>query len=97
LGPSRGPSLRRALIIVWLNDELAGFGEWALITQGNILLVVIISFRCGFVDELSALAAVPRPARLRDRRRVSQGLISIGSSNGSGIWSDFTARRSTAR
>lgn len=55
LGTLTGP-LFGAGIIIWLNDELAGFGEWALILQGVILLVVIIFFRRGFVGELSALA-----------------------------------------
>lgn len=54
LGTLTGPAFG-AFIIVWLNEELAGFGEWALITQGIILLVVIIFFRRGFVGELSAL------------------------------------------
>lgn len=54
LGTLTGPAFG-AMIIVWLNEELAGFGEWALITQGIILLVVIVFFRRGFVGELSAL------------------------------------------
>ncbi len=33
-----------AAIVVILNDELAGLGEWALIAQGVILLVVIVFF-----------------------------------------------------
>ena len=42
-------------IIVLMNDYLAGFGEWALIAQGFILLAVVVFFRRGFVGELSAL------------------------------------------
>ncbi|MDN2582091.1 branched-chain amino acid ABC transporter permease [Aquibium sp. ELW1220] len=55
LGTLLGP-IFGAGIIIWLNDYLAGFGEWALISQGVILLVVIVFFRRGFVGELSALA-----------------------------------------
>lgn len=62
LGTLTGP-LFGAGIIIWLNDQLAGFGEWALILQGTILLTVIIFFRRGFVGELSALF------RWVDRRR----------------------------
>jgi len=40
---------------VLMNDYLAGFGEWALIAQGFILLAVVVFFRRGFVGELSAL------------------------------------------
>lgn len=55
LGTLLGP-IFGAGIIIWLNDYLAGFGEWALISQGVILLLVIVFFRRGFVGELSALA-----------------------------------------
>ncbi len=54
LGTLTGPAFGAA-IIIWLNDNLAGLGEWALISQGVILLAVIIFFRRGFVGELSAL------------------------------------------
>jgi branched-chain amino acid transport system permease protein len=54
LGTLTGPVFGAGIIIL-LNDYLAGFGEWALISQGVILLVVIVFFRRGFVGELSAL------------------------------------------
>lgn len=54
LGTLTGPMFGAA-IIIWMNDYLAGFGEWALISQGVILLIVIVFFRRGFVGELSAL------------------------------------------
>lgn len=54
LGTLTGP-IFGAGIIIWLNEQLAGFGEWALITQGIILLVVLVFFRRGFVGELGAL------------------------------------------
>ncbi len=56
LGTLTGPMFGAA-IVVFMNDYLAGFGEWALIAQGCILLVVIVFFRRGFVGELTALAA----------------------------------------
>lgn len=55
LGTLVGPVFGAAGIIL-LNDYLAGFGEWALVSQGVILLVVIVFFRRGIVGELSALA-----------------------------------------
>jgi branched-chain amino acid transport system permease protein len=54
LGTLAGPMFG-AGIIVLMNDYLAGFGEWALIAQGCILLAVVVFFRRGFVGELSAL------------------------------------------
>jgi len=54
LGTLTGPAFGAA-IIIWLNEHLSAFGEWALITQGVILLLVIVFFRRGFVGELEAL------------------------------------------
>ncbi|MEI5676811.1 MULTISPECIES: branched-chain amino acid ABC transporter permease [unclassified Mesorhizobium] len=54
LGTLTGPMFGAAIIIL-MNDHLAGFGEWALIGQGVILLVVIVFFRRGFVGEIGAL------------------------------------------
>jgi len=54
IGTLTGPMVGAA-VIIWLNDHLAQFGEWALISQGAILLLVIIFFRRGLVGELSAL------------------------------------------
>ena len=65
LGTLTGPMFGAAIIIL-MNDYLAGFGEWALIAQGCILLIVIVFFRRGFVGELSALGAYLK-------RRKAQG------------------------
>jgi branched-chain amino acid transport system permease protein len=54
LGTLTGPMFGAGIIIM-LNDHLAGLGEFALISQGVILLCVIVFFRRGFVGELSAL------------------------------------------
>lgn len=54
LGTLTGPVFGAAIIIL-LNDYLAGFGEWALISQGAIFLAVIVFFRRGFVGEAAAL------------------------------------------
>lgn len=67
LGTLLGP-IFGAGIIIWLNDYLAGFGEWALISQGVILLVVIVFFRRGFVGELSALATFLANRRKADAK-----------------------------
>jgi branched-chain amino acid transport system permease protein len=55
LGTLTGPVFGAGIIIL-LNDHLAAFGEWALISQGAILLVVVVFFRRGFVGEIGALA-----------------------------------------
>jgi branched-chain amino acid transport system permease protein len=64
LGTLIGPMVGAGGIIL-LNDHLAGFGEFALISQGVILLVVVVFFRRGIVGELSALG------RFLSRRRRS--------------------------
>lgn len=65
LGTLLGPIFGAGMIIL-LNDYLAGFGEWALVCQGVILLAVIVFFRRGLVGELTAFAAF-----LRNRRAAS--------------------------
>ena len=54
IGTLTGPMVGAAAII-WLFDHLAQFGEWALISQGAILLIVILFLRRGIVGELTAL------------------------------------------
>lgn len=64
LGTLTGPMFGAAFVIL-MNDHLAGLGEWALISQGAILIVVIAFFRRGLVGELSA--AVRRLRRRKER------------------------------
>lgn len=65
LGTLSGPMFGAAIVVI-LNDELAGLGEWALIAQGVILLVVIVFFRRGFVGEIAALLAKWKKPRKSD-------------------------------
>ena len=53
LGTLDGPMVGAGIVIV-LNDYLAGFGEWSLVAQGAIMLLVIIFLRRGVVGELGA-------------------------------------------
>ncbi|MGN0933382.1 branched-chain amino acid ABC transporter permease [Falsigemmobacter intermedius] len=53
LGTLTGPMVGAGFII-WLNEHLATLGEWALISQGVILLLVIMFLRRGIVGELNA-------------------------------------------
>lgn len=62
LGTLSGPMVGAAIVIA-MNDELAKFGEWALIAQGVILILVILFFRRGVVGEAGALIR-----RLRERK-----------------------------
>ncbi|MGU3495528.1 branched-chain amino acid ABC transporter permease [Xanthobacteraceae bacterium A53D] len=50
LGPVVG-----AAIIVTMQNYLAGFGEWVLVIQGVIFVIVVSVFRRGVVGELAAL------------------------------------------
>ncbi|OYU47636.1 MAG: branched-chain amino acid ABC transporter permease [Rhizobiales bacterium PAR1] len=52
LGTFSGP-LFGAAIIILLNDTLSSAGEWALVLQGVIFLIVLVFFRTGFVGLLS--------------------------------------------
>lgn len=62
LGTMSGPMVGAGIIIV-LNDQLAQFGEWALIAQGVILILVILFLRRGVVGEAGALIR-----RIRSRK-----------------------------
>lgn len=62
LGTLAGPMVGAALIVL-LNDHLAQFGEWALIIQGTVFLLVILFFRRGIVGELQAFLRKTRIAR----------------------------------
>lgn len=53
LGTLFGPMVGAGFII-YLNEYLASFGEWALISQGVILLLVIMFLRRGIVGEFNA-------------------------------------------
>ncbi|GGA66659.1 branched-chain amino acid ABC transporter permease [Nitratireductor aestuarii] len=53
LGTLFGPMVGAGFII-YLNEYLASFGEWALISQGIILLLVILFLRRGIVGEFNA-------------------------------------------
>ena len=63
LGTLTGPMVGAGIVIM-LNDYLAGFGEWSLIAQGAIMLLVIIFLRRGVVGELGAYLNRHRIARI---------------------------------
>jgi branched-chain amino acid transport system permease protein len=43
-----------SLVIVTMQNYLAGFGEWVLIIQGVVFVVVVLAFRKGIVGEFTA-------------------------------------------
>jgi branched-chain amino acid transport system permease protein len=53
LGTVFGPIVGAAVIIT-MQNYLAGFGEWVLVIQGSIFVVVVLLFRRGIVGELAA-------------------------------------------
>ncbi len=53
LGTIFGPILG-ALVVVTMQNYLAGFGEWVLIIQGAVFVIVVLAFRKGIVGELVA-------------------------------------------
>jgi branched-chain amino acid transport system permease protein len=55
MGTIFGP-LVGAGIIITMQNYLAGFGEWVLVIQGGIFVVVVLLFRRGVVGEIIALA-----------------------------------------
>ena len=54
LGTITGPVIG-AFILVTMQNYLASFGEFVLVIQGVIFVVIVIAFRRGLVGELSAL------------------------------------------
>ncbi|MBP6818914.1 MAG: branched-chain amino acid ABC transporter permease [Ferrovibrio sp.] len=53
MGTILGPVIGAAVIIT-MQNYLAGFGEWVLVTQGAIFVVVVMAFRRGVVGEFIA-------------------------------------------
>jgi branched-chain amino acid transport system permease protein len=54
LGTITGPVIG-AFVIVTMQNYLASFGEFVLVIQGTIFVVIVIAFRRGLVGELGAL------------------------------------------
>jgi branched-chain amino acid transport system permease protein len=64
LGTITGPVIG-AFILVTMQNYLASFGEFVLVIQGVIFVVIVIAFRRGLVGEFAALWRArfqPRPA-----------------------------------
>ncbi len=53
LGTVFGP-LVGAAVIITMQNYLSGLGEWVLVVQGSIFVVVVLLFRRGIVGELAA-------------------------------------------
>lgn len=53
MGTIFGPIVGAAVIIT-MQNYLAGFGEWVLVIQGVIFVVVVLAFRKGIVGEIQA-------------------------------------------
>ncbi len=53
MGTVFGP-LVGAAVIITMQNYLAGLGEWVLVVQGSIFVVVVMLFRRGIVGELAA-------------------------------------------
>jgi branched-chain amino acid transport system permease protein len=64
MGTVFGPSVGAA-IIIYMQNYLAGFGEWVLVIQGAIFVVAVLVFRRGIVGELVALMR-QRAAKARE-------------------------------
>jgi branched-chain amino acid transport system permease protein len=59
MGTVFGPVVGAA-VIVGMQNYLAGLGEWVLIAQGTIFVVMVLLFRRGIVGEIAARLARPR-------------------------------------
>lgn len=53
MGTILGPAIGAAVIIT-MQNYLAGFGEWVLVIQGIIFVVVVMAFRKGIIGEFIA-------------------------------------------
>jgi branched-chain amino acid transport system permease protein len=54
LGTVVGPSVG-ALLVVTLENELAGFGSWVTVITGGVFIACVLAFRRGIVGEVRAL------------------------------------------
>jgi branched-chain amino acid transport system permease protein len=54
LGTMFGPVVG-AFIIIYMQQNLAGFGQWVLVIQGVIFVVCVLAFRRGVVGEIAHL------------------------------------------
>ncbi len=61
MGTIFGPIVGAAVIIA-MQNYLAGFGEWVLVIQGIIFVVVVMLFRRGIVGEITALLRARKTA-----------------------------------
>jgi len=50
------PVVVGALLVVTLNNYLAGFGSWVTVITGAIFVVCVLAFRRGIVGEILAFA-----------------------------------------
>ena len=62
MGTVFGPIVGAAVIIT-MQNYLASFGEWVLVTQGFIFVVVVLLFRRGIVGEIAARLGKAQGAR----------------------------------
>jgi branched-chain amino acid transport system permease protein len=69
LGTPLGPSVG-ALLVVALENYLAGYGSWVTVITGAVFMLCVIAFRRGMVGELSALAAFRSRRRKRKEDRA---------------------------
>jgi branched-chain amino acid transport system permease protein len=53
LGTMFGPVVG-AFVVITMQNYLSGFGEWVLVIQGVIFVIVVLSFRRGIVGEIAA-------------------------------------------
>ncbi|MDF3074698.1 MAG: branched-chain amino acid transporter permease [Alphaproteobacteria bacterium] len=53
LGTLFGPVVG-AFVVITMQNYLSGFGEWVLVIQGVIFVIVVLSFRRGIVGEIAA-------------------------------------------
>jgi len=67
IGTIFGPVLG-AFIVIAMQNYLAGIGEWVLVIQGVIFVIIVLAFRRGIVGELMALwdrRTKPAPAAVQ--------------------------------
>ena len=67
LGTPIGPSVG-ALLVVALENYLAGYGSWVTVITGAVFMLCVIAFRRGMVGELSAVAALWNRRRKRNSK-----------------------------
>ena len=80
LGTLAGPVVGAAVVLT-MQEHLAFLGEWVMVIQGVIFVIVVMLFRRGVVGEFNGWRAIRKGARSRRREPPPRTVIAPPESN----------------